>query len=201
MNQYKRIFSIGLAVISLAGCTFQSAPNAPPVSSEPKDTEETIRTNSASEAVMQNIPLPDWSLRERDSSILGAMHSIPPFEIRLPASFRFIKSIENTETRRVSHYWVGPIRNDETYAQFIVTFVDLSARDSKAPLLNLFDAVLTGIEARRQEWSATAPEQGIINGLPFVRCSWSGVVSSAAREGLAGRTMHGILYVLSLIHI
>jgi hypothetical protein len=95
MNQYKRIFSFGLTVISLAGCTFQSAPNTPTVSSEPKDTEETIRTNSASEAVMQNIPLPDWSLRELDSSLLGTVHSIPPFEIRPPASFRFIKSIED----------------------------------------------------------------------------------------------------------
>ncbi len=100
----------------------------------------------------------------------------------------------------MTHYWVGPVRSDNTYAQFIVTISNLSAKDSKLPLLQLCEQVVIGIKQRRLEWSATQPEQGTINGLPFVRCSWSGVVTSAAREGLAGRAMHGIVYVAARDH-
>lgn len=41
----------------------------------------------------------------------------------------------------------------------------------------------------------TPVEQGKINGQPFVKCSWAGIATSAARAGLSGRKMHGIVYL------
>lgn len=174
--------------MSLFGCSTQSVPPAasspPPTASVPTHTGEHDRDVSKDQ-------LPDWSLSESDSNSLGSPYNVSPFEIRPPATFRFIKYVAEAKT----HYWVGPVRADKTYPQLMVTITALSARDTNAPLANLLKDVLSGIQKHRQEWSATPAEHGKINGLSFVRSSWSGVATSAARDGLSGRAMHGVVYL------
>jgi len=191
MKQRTRIILVALPLIAgvwLSGCNRQPTPLSPKSAGTETSARET-------EPVAPKGQLPDWSLGESDSNSLGVPYKMSQFEIRPPESFRFIKSIEEPITHAKTYYWVGPARADETYPQFMVIITELSARDSKTPLANLLKDMLRGIEQRRQEWIATPPEHGTINGLPFVRSSWSGVATSAAREGLSGQTMHGVVYL------
>lgn len=180
-----------LGCLCLFGCTKQSplpqAPSGPQSATAPNPPREPVRVTRSEE-------LPDWSLGESDSESLDSPYKMSQFEIRPPASFRFIKSLDEPKSHSTAYYWIGQIREDETYPQFIVTITGLSSH-SNAPLANVFQEVLGAIQRRRQEWSATPVEFGTINGLAFARSSWSGVATDAAREGLAGRTMHGVLYV------
>ncbi len=191
MSQPNRITLVALPLfvgLCLSGCNRQSAP--PPTPSGAQSAAGPASTGERDRHAPSN-ELPDWSLTESDSTSLASPYKMSPFEIRPPTSFRFIKYI--TESKM--YYWVGPVRKDETYPQFMVTIIGLSARDANSPLENLLKDVLGGIQQHRQEWSATPAEHGKINGLPFVRSSWSGVATSAARKGLSGRTMHGIVYL------
>ncbi len=200
MTQTSSLISVallGLGCLYLFGCSRQSPPSQSPPPQSPSAPQPAAAANPAREPVRgaPSEQLPNWSLGESDSESLGAPYKLSQFEIRPPASFRFIKSFDEPKTHSTTYYWVGPVREDETYPQFIVTITASSARDSNAPLANVFEDVLRGIQRRRQDWSATPPESGRINGLTFLRGSWSGVATGAAREGLAGRAMHGILYV------
>lgn len=188
MNRFNVLALPVLGGLCLFGCNRQSAP--PSVPSGQQSAAVPTRTGEQGHHASSD-ELPDWYLAETDSSSLSPPYKMSPFEIRPPANFRFIKYIPESKT----HYWVGPVRSDETYPQFMVIITELSARDTNASLAALLSDVMGAIKQRRTDWSETPVEQGKINGLPFVRNSWSGVASSAAREGLAGRTMHGVVYL------
>jgi hypothetical protein len=166
-----------IGVWGLFGCSRQSAgPIAP--------AGEDVPQASVDE-------LPEWSLTESDSASLGAPYKTSQWEIRPPADFRFIKYVAESKM----YYWVGPVRADETYPQLIVTIAPLSGQEANAPLTTLMKGALGSIQQIREDWSETQVEQGKIDGLPFARSSWSGVATGTAREGLTGRTMHGIVYL------
>jgi hypothetical protein len=134
---------------------------------------------------------PQWSLSDSEPAPPASAFQMGEFEIRPPEQFRFTKHDPATQ----SYYWVGPVRDDETYAQLIVIMSDLSEHEARSSLEKLFEGSLAAIKQRRENWTRTEIERGRINGHPFVRASWSGVVTPAAREGLAGRTMHGVTYL------
>ena len=163
--------------LCLFGCNRQSA-------SPSAATSEQARNDSGAE-------LPEWSLVKSDSTSLGAPFRMSQFEIRPPANFRFVKHIAELNT----YYWVGPVRKDETYPQFMIIVTCLPTDKAKTPLADLLQEVMGSIKKRRQDWSDTAAEQGKINGLRFIRSSWRGVATNAAHEGLSGREMHGIVYL------
>ena len=166
-----------IVVSCLFGCSGQPAtPSAPAV--------ENVLQASAD-------GLSEWSLTESDSASLGTPYKMSQWEIRPPADFRFIKYVAESNM----YYWVGPVRADETYPQFIVTIAPLTAQQLNAPLTTLMKGALGSIQQIREEWSETPVEQGKIEGLPFARSSWSGVATDTSREGLTGRTMHGIVYL------
>jgi hypothetical protein len=166
-----------IGVLCLFGCARESAVPPAPASENPNHgvTDQ----------------LPEWSLAESNSASLGAPFKMSQFEIRPPANFRFIKYLAESKT----YYWVGPVRKDETYAQLMVTITALSDDEANASLKSMLDNVVGSIQKRRENWTDTPAEHGTINGLPFVRSSWSGVATGVAREGLSGRMMHGVVYL------
>ncbi len=190
-SQPIRIIILALPVLvglCLLGCNPQSAPSSvpgglPTVPAPARAGEQGRQANSSE--------LPDWSLAAADLSLLGSTYKMPPFEIRPPASFRFIKYIPESKT----YYWVGQVRPDETYPQFMVTITELSAGDANASLAKSLGEIMGAVKQRRTEWSETPAELGKINGHQFIRSSWSGVASNAARSGLTGRKMHGNVYL------
>lgn len=191
ISQTNRIIVLALPVLvglCLFGCNRQSAP--PSVQSGQQTAAAPTRTGEQGRHASSG-ELPECSLAETDSGSLGSLYKMSSFEIRPPASFRFIKYSPKSKT----YYWVGPVRTDETYPQFWVTITALSARDANASLAKSLSDIMGTVKRRRTDWSETPAEQGKIDGLPFIRSSWSGVASSAAREGLSGRTMHGIVYL------
>lgn len=174
--------------LGLSGCESNSAPFAPKSRRKPAATE--VSADRPGEEV-QDDELPVWSLIESESNLVGPAFAIGQLELCPPKSFRFFKRYEAAST----YCWVGPIREDETYPLFIVIVTALPPGHVNAPLKALLEDSLAGIRQRRRQWSAKPIEHGIVNGLPFVRSSWEGVATDAAREGLAGRMMHGIVYL------
>lgn len=134
---------------------------------------------------------PKWSLSASNAEQNNQPFQIKDFEIRPPSQFRHIKQDNEPQV----HYWVGPIRKDETYAQLFTIISDLTAEDAKIPLEKQFEGVVLAIKQRREKWSSIEIERGQINGHPFVRTSWTGIVAPGARKGLVGRTMHGVAYM------
>jgi hypothetical protein len=186
-----------LGGLCMFGCSGQSQPAQSQPAQSPSGRQSATAPNVPGDAdrVAPSEQLPDWSLGESDFQSLGSPYKMAQFEICPPASFRFIKSLDEPKTHSTTYYWVGPVRKDETYPQFFVIITGLSPRHSSAPLANLLDDVLRGIQRHRQDWQATPAEYGSVGGLTFARSSWSGIATSAAREGLAGRTMHGVVYL------
>ncbi len=176
-----------IVVLLLVGCGEQSAP--PSVQSDNQAASTQQRAEKDRDASSDK--LPEWSLSEADAESLGSPYKMSSFEIRPPANFDFIKFIPEAKT----YYWVGPIRADETYPQFFVTFSEMSTRDANHSLAESMADVMERVKQRRTDWSQTPVEQGKINGQPFVKCSWAGIATSAARAGLSGRKMHGIIYL------
>lgn len=172
-----------IGVLLLIGCERQQ-PAAPANEGLPPAASNAQALNASSE------PLPDWSNTESDAKTLAEPFEMAPYEIRPPADFRFIKHLAAANT----YYWIGPVREDETYAQFSVTITEVEPKTYDS-LDNALEAVLASIRQRREGWSNAPPEHGKINGVAFIRTSWDGVASSAARKGLAGREMHGIVYL------
>src|SRR5262249_20216013 len=133
---------------SLFGCNRQPGP--PSTRSERQDGATPTRTDEQN-GLASNDEVRDWSLSEADSGSLGAPYKMSSFEIRPPASFRFIQHATEAKT----YYWVGPIRADETYPQLIVLITELPAREARFPLKTLLSDSLEGIRGRRTDWSET----------------------------------------------
>lgn len=188
-QMYKLTFLILPVIVftCLSGCDRQSATQA---TSNGKQTTTQIHDREQAEQLISD-ELPDWSLAVAEADSLGAFYKMSSFEFRPPADFRFIKYIPESKT----YYWVGPIRTDETYPQLMVSISELPASDANSSLSTLLSDVMVAIKQRRTNWIETPAQQGKINELSFVRCSWSGEASTAARAGLSGRMMHGIVYV------
>jgi hypothetical protein len=135
--------------------------------------------------------LPDWSANEAEAASLADPYQIASYQLRPPAEFRFIKHIPASNT----WYWAGPARADETYPQLLVTIHKLPPGQENASLAQCLLDTISGIKKHRTDWNQTPAEEGLIHGLRFIRSSWSGTAAAGARAGLAGRTMHGVVYL------
>lgn len=191
MNRTTATFAaLSVIVVPILGCARQAAPqpnSAPTTAPMPQPTTAIPKTTLVTPAA----ELPEWSLAGAAAASLGDPYSMTKFEIRPPANFRFIKYSPETKT----YIWVGPVRADETYPQLMVIVTPLSAQESNNSLTTSLQGVLGAIQKLRESWTSTPIEQGKINGVPFVRCSWNGVVAGGARAGLVGRKMHGVVYL------
>jgi hypothetical protein len=137
---------------------------------------------------------PNWSLSKADSGSLGSPYKMSSFEIRPPASFRFKGFLPSPGT----YCWDGPIRADQTGPKLFVQIVSVDespAPDADGSLAEPLRKIMDAIKKRHTDWSQTPAEEGRINGLPFIRSSWSGSLTNAGRAGSSGTKMHGIVYL------
>ena len=136
---------------------------------------------------------PDWTVKPEDATEpLDDTFELPGFEFNPPQDFR---SKELKGVKEHTYFWHGPVREDETYAHLMVILVTLPEHQSKLGLQEMLNQTTAPIKARRDDWQQTKPELGEVNGLSFIRTRWSGIVKDFAREGLAGREMHGFVYM------
>lgn len=91
---------------------------------------------------------------------------------------------------------MGNKRSDKSYPLLLLTIVTLTDETRveytlESAMKETLDTYINGHEAA----SAAPIEQGLINGCQFARATWEGKVKATAQNGMAGRTMHGIIYV------
>lgn len=132
-----------------------------------------------------------WALTAEEDELLEAYYSLGEYEIRPPKGFRYIKYIREAH----AHAWAGPIRPDETYAHLMVTIMPYPPGYIPGSLDDSLREVMGAIKRRRSDWTETPFEHGRIDGRDFVRTQWTGVATTAAREGLAGRRMGGVVFL------
>jgi hypothetical protein len=86
--------------------------------------------------------------------------------------------------------WVGLARPDGTRPYIMLAFFTPPAGEKNRYTLKQFGAkMLAGIERRRKSWKQSSTEQGIVNGLTFLRTRWQGM------DALTGQPMYGFSYV------
>lgn len=85
--------------------------------------------------------------------------------------------------------WVGKPRDDGTSAMVQVMIVEPPAGEKSKTPEEMLDAMLGGVKRQRKNWEQTEPERVRINGIDFLRTSWSG------NEVRSGKKMHGAMYV------
>lgn len=172
----RSLFSLPIIVVLLlVGCERQQAvPTANQELPSPVGSEIAIQDPS------EDVPV--WSLAESATQSLAEPFTMSQFEIRPPSDFRFIKHLAETNT----YYWIGPVREDETYAQLFVVITQIPEQKAYDSLDAGINDVLVGVRQRRDDWSNTPTEQGKINGYLFARTSWEGATNSAARKGPRG---------------
>ena len=138
--------------------------------------------------------LPDWSLAKPDAASLA--EGVHGFELKIVwrrcrrALIQLYMALPDNENSPLL-ILVWGARTNARSADAAEWSTDLSGDEAKASLDDTLREVMGSIKNRRQTWSETPAEHGTINGLPFVRSTWSGVVGNEARKGLAGREMHG----------
>ncbi len=182
-----------IALVAVCGCCQGChKPSAPP--SPANQTPLTSDDHPMERGVAQPLSAadrPDWTSPESEEELLGPAYQFSGFEIRPPASFRFIKHSPETH----SYLWVGPIREDETYAQLTIVAAEIPSAQTNISHSEILRDVIAGIKRHREDWFETEPETGKVNGITTMRTSFHGVVAAGARKGLVGRTMHGIGYL------
>ena len=173
-----------------SGCGRNS--NAPKA---PRNKQAAASPNKDDEADRDNPPIvfSEQSLTEADLQALGEPYRMSRFEIRPPATFRFIKY--NPKTK--SYIWVGPVRANGTYAQFFINIIDTPIPETSDTLAQALGVVLGALKRDWETWSQTPVEHGEVNGLPCVRCSCGGIVPSDLPAGLAGQERRGVIYLMA----
>ncbi|HEY5885458.1 MAG TPA: hypothetical protein VIT88_12265 [Pyrinomonadaceae bacterium] len=132
--------------------------------------------------------LQKWNAAEPLLSQLEADCAIDNFAIRPPKGY-------SPQTRPGPHgsiatAWAGPPRSDGTRPQVMVLTVRLTPEErQKYRLEQALDELVSSLRARRKDWTMSATEKGLINGLVFVRTRWQG------EDLTSGLKMHGFVYV------
>lgn len=134
-------------------------------------------------------PAAEWKLTAEQEKLLGAAVTVGGLEVRAPADFR------DMGQRGPGHIWVGTPRPDETYPTATLISAPLPPDSANLPLEALLAESMKGVRGARKDFTESPPERGTIQGLPFIRCKWSGGPGAGARAGLQGKTFHGIVYL------
>lgn len=135
--------------------------------------------------------LPDWKRGAVDRGPSGAPFKNGQFQIHIPIEYRYRNAVPEVGM----HVWVGPTRADKTNAQLIFSVIKLTGAQAREPVEALFEGAMDGIKQTHQGVVLSPVEVGQIDGAKFMRCIWSGKVPASERNGLAGRTEHGVVYV------
>jgi hypothetical protein len=121
----------------------------------------------------QTAKLPEWKANQALLSQLENAIRVDGFSIRAPKGYS-LQTRSGPNGSKVAA-WVGPQRADGTRGQVMLLTVTLPPEELKHyNLEQVLNELITGLSDRRKDWTQTAAEKGLINGLRFVRTRWSG---------------------------
>lgn len=128
---------------------------------------------------------PDKTLLNR----LAAPVVVGGYELRPPLGYRLQRQSAPDQGQVLA--WVGPARVDGVRPYLMLGIINVPTGEAnKYTLEQALDKLLGSIQRlRKQDWQRTRAERGTINGLTFVRASWSGTASGMPFK------MHGFSYV------
>ena len=166
-------------------CWAQNNPSKIPADSGFAKTE--VLSSSSSQE--NNNSSAVWQADQSFDSQLGGDVSLGNVSLRPPKEYLLTKLPGPDGTLILT--WRGPVRDDLTFAHLLTTIVAQSKEDKKSyESKEALRILLSGIEANRNEWSASKAEEGKINGLNFIRSYWTGV------DKTSGMKMKGFVYVI-----
>lgn len=131
---------------------------------------------------------PEWSPAEKDLDQLGKEAQQGRIRIRAPRDHVL------SPGGAPALLWQGPVRNDKTQGNLIVTVIKLTPDLTKLSLDQLLRSALSGIARRRDRWRLGIIEHGVIAGRRFARARWTGVSKPSTREEYSARAMRGFVY-------
>lgn len=132
---------------------------------------------------------PVWLSDKSLSEQLASAVSIAKYQIRPPKGYIALHTLSGPSGSSADS-WAGITRPDGTRPY--IMFVHLTIPPKQAnqyTLKQISDKMLAAIERRRKAWKQSPTEQGIINGLTFMRSYWQGT------DVANGQPMHGFSYV------
>lgn len=139
-------------------------------------------------AGQQPATLPDWKVNEASLNQLETASSVDEFSIRPPKGYSLQKRTGPHGSKMAA--WAGPPRVDGTRPQVMVMTAMLPPDELKKYNLDqALDELVSSLSYGRKEWTRTATEKGLVNGLIFGRTRWSGL------DLHTGWKMHGFVYV------
>ncbi|MEZ5941588.1 MAG: hypothetical protein R3C18_09365 [Planctomycetaceae bacterium] len=193
MREWLKVLVWAAPIVVVLGCDpSPQRPVADRSDNESSDSANELPVNRSE--VDESSRLPLWKPDESDLTELDGPYDFGDYEFRPPRAFKLLRSNHREMGMRMD-IWMGKIREDETYAQLLVMISEPSIQNTKFSLKKTLRATVDQVRMRRSDWTEEEFEEGQVNGISFVRTSWSGVATDAAREGLAGRKMHGVVYL------
>lgn len=120
---------------------------------------------------------------QKGKSELGKAEDVGGYLVQPPKKYTRI----NPPGKYKVTAWVGQERYDKTRP--MVMFLVLTLPEDEMPTLDEFmREMLDGVKRRRSDWLESKPRKVNINGLDFIRVSWTGI------DIVSKKRMHGIMY-------
>jgi hypothetical protein len=118
---------------------------------------------------------------------LGPEIKIEGYTIRPPRGY---EAISQQIGVRKATAWKGPVREDGTAPGFYVVYLTMPPGEKKMPTLEeALNVYLADRKSTLLNWKVAKSERGKVNGLDFLRTTWSG--TNETRDF----AMHGFAYV------
>ncbi len=133
-----------------------------------------------------NNRLPAWETDKSWLNQLGSAENVEEFQFNPPKGYILQTKMGPYGSKAM--VWIGPARSDGTRPQIMIFTVTPPPEEMKKPEQTL-NILLERISNGRKDWQRTRTEQGLVNGLRFVRARWSGINIPT------GHKMHGFTYV------
>jgi hypothetical protein len=129
-----------------------------------------------------------WTPDKLLSDKLDTTADIDDFQLRVPSNYRPVT--KEIMPGSMMTAWVGTARADRTQPYVLVTIQTVLDGDmSKVSAEGALNRFLEPAEKTSKNWTKTATEKGVINGLNFVRARWRG------QDPATGKIRHGFSYV------
>lgn len=158
------------------------------------DPSPLIASRKTVAAMMARREQRDWSADQKLLEKLGDEQAVGDYRIRIPQGYNPSNPAAAGPTR--AFLWELPLRDDRTAADFSLILQALPAEVVAGKKLeDHFQDVVEAVKCKRDDWSATPPEYGQIDGRTFIRLHWTGIGKPVSRKALSGRKMQGFIYV------
>lgn len=132
---------------------------------------------------------PRWSPVEASLEQLAEETQHGRVSIRAPSGYA-----RPANENAPSTIWSGPVRDDQTQANFSIIVAKLAPELEKLSLDELLTSSLSSVARRRDRFRLGKIEHGAVAGRRFARVRWTGVSKPTTRPEYSGRAMRGFVY-------